>query len=153
MANFFDRKRPAHGVQHHIDETTIVFVTVCAKDRKPWCACREVEAALRTVWEQATHWRVGRYVVMPDHVHFFAGMTSESGDLELWMRYWKRLFNSAHNNVDWCWQSGHWDTRIRSGEHFNEKWQYVVNNPVRKGLVQHPKNWQYQGEVFELEWR
>ena len=33
------------------------------------------------------------------------------------------------------WQSDHWDTRLRSGESYDAKWEYVRNNPVRAGLV------------------
>jgi hypothetical protein len=43
------RKKPAHGV--HIDPSrpTVVFVTVCTKDRHPWLAQAENHVALRTV--------------------------------------------------------------------------------------------------------
>ena len=35
---------------------------------------------------------------------------------------------------------------------FSEKWTYVSENPVRKGLVMHPNEWLFQGQVHELRW-
>src|SRR5437870_5293667 len=51
---------------------TIVFLTVCTKDRRPWLATDETHDLLREVWIASAAWLVGRYVVMPDHVHLFA---------------------------------------------------------------------------------
>jgi hypothetical protein len=50
------------------------------------------------------------------------------------------------------WQTDHWDTRVRTAEIYEEKWLYFLNNPVRKGLVNKPEDWPYQGEIFELRW-
>ena len=50
------------------------------------------------------------------------------------------------------WQSGCWDTQIRTGSQYKDKWEYVRNNPVRKGLVADADHWPYQGRVNVLEW-
>src|SRR5260370_42370922 len=55
------RKHPAHGVIILPDQPTIVFVTVCAKDRKPWLATKEIHDLLRSVWIDARAWVAGRY--------------------------------------------------------------------------------------------
>ncbi|MET0253874.1 MAG: hypothetical protein ABW214_07565 [Terrimicrobiaceae bacterium] len=44
------RKHPAHGVPIDLGKPTIVFLTVCTKDRKPWLACDEAHDLLREVW-------------------------------------------------------------------------------------------------------
>ena len=46
-----------------------------------------------------------------------------------------------------------WDTQLRKGENYAEKWHYVRNNPVRKGLVAEAKEWPWQGEIEVLQWR
>ena len=51
------------------------------------------------------------------------------------------------------WQRDFWDTQIRSRMHYDEKWSYVRMNPMRKGLVQVPDHWPFQGEVYPLAWR
>lgn len=68
------------------------------------------------------------------------------------MSYWKRLFTQRTPNPDWKWQARHWDTRLRRDENYAEKWDYVVQNPVRAGLVACAEDWPFQGEMNELRW-
>ena len=146
------RKRPAHGVFPEGGKPVVVFVTVCTKDRRPWLATAECHGLLREVWTEASAWLVGRYVVMPDHVHLFASPDDETVSLEIWMRYWKRLFTQRGTNGDRQWQSGHWDRRLRNTESYVQKWDYVRHNPVRHGLVADPAELLFQGEIHELAW-
>ncbi len=50
------------------------------------------------------------------------------------------------------WQLDFWDTQLRKSTHYDEKWEYVSQNPVRAGLVRAPDDWPYQGELNELRW-
>ena len=50
------------------------------------------------------------------------------------------------------WQRDCWDRQLRTGESYTQKWEYVRNNPVRKGLVACADDWPYQGELNVLEW-
>ena len=45
-----------------------------------------------------------------------------------------------------------WDRQLRTGESYKQKWEYVRNNPVRKGLVANADEWPYQGELNVLAW-
>ena len=45
-----------------------------------------------------------------------------------------------------------WDRQLRTGESCAQKWEYVRNNPVRKGLVANADDWPYQGRMNILEW-
>jgi hypothetical protein len=42
--------------------------------------------------------------------------------------------------------------RLRRGENYSDKWEYVRMNPVRAGLVADPDEWPYQGVLNELRW-
>ncbi len=48
------------------------------------------------------------------------------------------------------WQKGFFDHILRSAESYDQKWDYVRQNPVRAGLVREAQDWPYQGEVFRL---
>jgi REP element-mobilizing transposase RayT len=146
------RKHPSHGVLLGTEGHTIVFLTVCTKDRKPWLATPQVHTLLRSIWTEATAWRTGRYVILPDHLHLFAGLALEEIPLDNWVRYWKSQFTKHHRCPAHHWQTDHWDRRVRRSETYDEKWEYVRNNPVRHGLVARPEDWPFQGEVFELRW-
>lgn len=146
------RKHPARGVFISTGNPTIVFLTVCTKDRHPWLAQRHVHDALVQVWHQATAWLVGRYVLMPDHLHLFCAPGDMAVPLNTWVAYWKRQFSRLHLPGTGAWQRDCWDTRLRRGESYAEKWEYVRQNPVRAGLCQKAEDWSYQGELNVLQW-
>jgi putative transposase len=147
-----DRHQPAHP-DVHVGGPIIVFLTVCTKNRAGWLATDPSHALLRTVWTESAAWLVGRYVIMPDHIHLFAAPGLPELPLDNWIRYWKSQFSKRCGDPAQRWQTGHWDRQLRHGESCQEKWEYIVNNPVRKGLVVRSEDWPHQGEIFELFWR
>jgi putative transposase len=50
------------------------------------------------------------------------------------------------------WQRDFWDTRLRRGENYTQKWNYVRENPLRAGLVKRPEDWLFQGRMNILLW-
>lgn len=145
-------RKPTHGILRFNNQPTVIFDTICTKHRLPWLADEDVHQLLRQVWADAKHWLVGKYVLMPDHIHLFAWETEQSRDYESWTRYWKSQFSKRHGNHDHRWQADHWETRIRNANAYEEKWNYIRQNPVRHELVEAPEDWPYQGELFQLEW-
>jgi putative transposase len=91
---------------------------------------------------------VGRYVIMPDHVHLFV-----SGDFSLtqWIRMLKRTLSPVIPARRPHWQKGFFDHLVRHSESYSEKWDYVCQNPVRAGLVRNPEDWPWQGEIERIE--
>src|SRR5690606_32015409 len=83
------RIRPARGVHQIPGQATIAFGTVCTQDRMDWLATASNCDALAKIWhDDAIAWRVGLFVVMPDHLHFLAARADERCPLETWVRYW-----------------------------------------------------------------
>jgi REP element-mobilizing transposase RayT len=91
---------------------------------------------------------------MPDHIHLFCAPSSpEAPALGKWMRFSKSLATrTMGEKAGKVWQRHHWDRQLRSGESYDEKWEYVRNNPVRHGYVARAEDWPYQGELNELRW-
>ena len=146
------RKHPAHGVYISPDKPTIVYVTVCCEKRIPWLASDRHHETLLNVWQDASHWAVGRYVLMPDHLHLFAAPQTTAVEFDSWVQYFKSQFTKRNKDGACVWQTEHWDTRIRNLEHYEEKSNYMFNNPVRAGLVTDANQWKYKGVVHELRW-
>jgi putative transposase len=146
------RKRPTHGVEVKQGQATIVFLTVCTENRQTWLASEPVHKLLREIWTDATAWVVGKYMLMPDHLHLFAGMQNDDISLDSWVKYWKSQFTKKHRNPEHGWQTDHWDTRMRTQEQYVEKLDYSLQNPVRRALVARASDWPYQGEIYELPW-
>lgn len=154
------RTHPAHGVRENLGTPLIVFVTVCAHGRKPWLADETVHRLLCQVWLAADAWLVGRYVIMPDHLHLFAAPNPDWNEtkgrqpilLDAWVQYWKSQFSKRYKSPGCQWQTDHWDSRLRRSESYSQKWEYVRRNPVRKNLATDVNDWPYQGELNKLQW-
>jgi REP element-mobilizing transposase RayT len=156
MVEPFGRKHPIHQpVYERFNTPIIIFVTVCTKDRKPVLANAEMHEILRESWQRTERWFVGRYLIMPDHIHLFcAPLVSVPESLQSWMGFWKATATRRwpHRGDLPIWQRHFWDTQLRRGESYSAKWDYVVANPVRAGLVSKSEDWPYQGEMNVLTW-
>jgi putative transposase len=79
------------------------------------------------------------FLVMPDHVHgLFTFPQSEI--MQNVISAWKRL-TALRYGVSW--QRDFFDHRIRNDEERLKKADYILTNPVRKGLVETPEAWPY----------
>ncbi len=147
------RKIPAEGVKISLDGPTIVFLTVNAKDRVPWIGQDVVKKSLEEVWSRADAWIVGYYMLMPDHLHLFCAPRDLRFTIEKWMTFWKSQFSKKHPDQEWEWQRKGVHHRLRNEQEFTDKWRYVNENPVRKGLVKTSEEWPFQGTVHPLRWK
>ncbi|MGI9114075.1 MAG: hypothetical protein DLM52_13000 [Chthoniobacterales bacterium] len=86
--NGVGRKAPVHALVCERHNPIIVFLTVCAKGRKQVLANEQAHTLLVRSWQMATSWLVGRYVIMPHHVHLFCA-PAELQALLQWVSYWK----------------------------------------------------------------
>lgn len=147
-----ERRRPVHLPALDVgNRSVIVFLTVCTADRRPILANATVHQAILQAWQKADHWLVGRYVVMPDHLHLFCAPASyPPTPLVAWVAYWKRMVAFVHGGS--FWQRNFWDTQLRQHDSYDAKWEYVLANPVRAGLVAKPGDWVYRGEINLLRW-
>ena len=131
------------------DLPTIVFLTVCTRDRASWLADPTVHAALISIWRSATFWKAGPYVLMPDHLHLFVWPGTSPSDLDRWLRYWKSQFSNTIGNQSLRWQPNCFHHRLRSCESMDAKRLYMINNPVRAGLVTHWINGLSKGKYIK----
>lgn len=137
-------------------DSPIYFLTLVAHGRKRLFANPNLHAMFMAFAARSVDYgvAVGRYVLMPDHLHLFAGFAPDSIPLSDWIK-------SLKNTLSKCltlqgvraphWQKGFFDHVLRSDESYDEKWHYVKNNPVRAGLVIDAAEWQFQGEICDLQ--
>ena len=179
-SNFFmnselpNRKHPVHLSNfERPNRPVIIFLTVCTQGRRPILAHAPMVDFLVKAWRVAQHWRVGKFIVMPDHVHLFCSPAKRDVEsVRDWAAFWKSLVSrgiQGHGplgelgviriaKVEGCaataslWQRDVWDTQLRSGQEYHEKWDYVRMNPVRKGLVNSAEDWPFQGELNVVQW-
>jgi REP element-mobilizing transposase RayT len=137
----------------------LFYLTCCVDKRAPLLASKEVATVLVSAWKMSRElygWEVGRYVVMPDHVHFFAAPRDEDAQsIGAFVGRWKSWTTRAIKEsgvTGFAWQSEFFDHVLRSSESYAQKWEYVRANPVRAGLVEELEEWPFAGEVSVLSW-
>jgi REP element-mobilizing transposase RayT len=89
---------------------------------------------------------------MPDHVHLFCAPYDTAFTFEKWVTFWERAFRRVHKDPHLRWQAHPFHHRLRRPESYTDKWNYVRENPMRKGLVKDAKDWPYQGMLNTLQW-
>lgn len=136
----------------------IYFLTACVAERQRLLDRPRASEILIASWCLAPRfhrWVIGRYVVMPDHVHFFAqpqlGAKSLSDFLRDWKKWTARKLIVQQLASPPVWQPEFFDHIIRSPDSYSEKWQYVWENPVRAGLASSSEDWPFAGECEALQ--
>jgi putative transposase len=132
------------------------FVTFNTSLRSHVLARTEIHDVFRAFCERALeHYdiAVGRYVLMPDHIHLFVACPPDGIILSQWVQALKSVLGKQLLRLGVQkphWQEGFFDHLLRSSESYSEKWDYVRMNPVRAAFCKQSQDWAFQGEIVEL---
>lgn len=138
----------------HSCNAPLFFVTVCTLHRYKIPSLAAAHEALVLYGTRAMsdfNVALGRYVIMPDHLHFFV-RGDQNFALGTWVKGLKRaiLKGFPSQSQQAFWEPGFFDHLSRSDESYAQKWEYVRQNPVRAGLVELAEDWPYQGEFVYI---
>jgi REP element-mobilizing transposase RayT len=123
----------------------VYFVTLCTNNRRPLLANDAVHSVVVEYGREAARRGIALscYVILPDHIHLFVAGADEF-DLGVWVRGLKRVVAAAvSGGRGGLWQCGFFDHLIRNTESYSEKWDYVLENPVRAALVSSAEKWPF----------
>lgn len=91
---------------------------------------------------------ISAYVLMPDHLHAALSLTNQSNSLSDVLGH----FKSYTTRLAWkygvkgsLWQRNFYDHIVRRDEDLIAICEYILANPVRKGLVAEISQWPYAG--------
>jgi putative transposase len=143
-----------------VPDPTVYLLTLVVEDRHPVLACPEAAGILLQVWKHSDPqhgWLIGRWVVMPDHVHFFGSPAGDAAKslstfIACWKRSTKRCLRRMAGMTSFSWQDEFFDHVVRDADDYSRHWEYVCENPVRKGLVADASEWPYQGGIHIFRW-
>jgi putative transposase len=120
------------------------FVTFSCYQLRPYLALPRARRLLEETLERMRlryNFVVVGYVVMPEHVHLLVGEPA-SGLLARALQALK-LSVSKMSRQHPFWQSRYYDFNVFSGRKRIEKLRYMHRNPVKRGLVERPEEWQW----------
>ena len=133
------------------DPNHVFFVTACARQpRQPFLEhslAKEVVESLLFL-SQRKDWRLYCYCLMPDHLHLALSPEPGRDDLSRLLQRFKSFTTRVswqHGHHGALWQRSYYDHIARREEDVTGICEYILFNPVRKGLVTDPKLWPYLG--------
>ena len=149
-------RRPPRLTRIYRANEPVWFVTFCTHHRKKWLASGPVHTAFVQFAERAIrdfNVAVGRYIIMPDHVHLFV-----CGDPQFVLATWigalkQNLAKAANQSKSGgqIWQEGFFDHMLRNDESMSQKWDYIRENALRASLVDRAEAWPHQGEIVPID--
>ena len=119
---------------------SLYAITTVARDRTPLFFELDLAhgvAAQIAVSDEEGSTSTHAWVVMPDHVHWLFSL--ERHDLSACVARFKsrsaRAIHQARGSRGRVWQSGYFDHRVRNEDDFRTQARYILDNPLRAGLV------------------
>ena len=138
------RKSYLHEVPAWVDpEASDYFITICCQQRGTNQLC--VPAVADTllfaarIYREQRKWFPTLFLLMPDHLHMLVGFAREHGIAEI-VGGWKR-YTARQRGI--LWQRNFFEHRLRSERSVEEKAAYILQNPVRAGLVRTEPEWPF----------
>ena len=124
----------------YANEGVAFAITIGTSPRRPVFSdlvlARECVDAL-TALERARRCAVIAYCLMPDHAHLLV-RPGRGSSVVAFVQAWKslcyRVWRAREGKASF-WQRGFWDSAVRTEEGLREASLYILNNPVRAGLV------------------
>jgi REP element-mobilizing transposase RayT len=135
----------------------LYFLTICCyRRRNVFVRPEVVDLVLQQILRagRQRHFAINAYCFMPNHFHALAGGVREDSDLPQFASLAKQNsgfhFKRIHRHR--LWQEGYFDRVLRSDETEMAVIRYIVENPIRAGIVRSPEEYPYWGsQVYTRE--
>jgi putative transposase len=126
------------------------FLTICSFDRvRLFVADDAVEPVVTRLSQTADAYKfsVIAYCLMPDHMHALVAGEHEAADFREFVRVFKQqtAFDWKRRHTTRLWQRGYIDRVLRDEEDTFAVARYIIENPLRAGLVANPLDYPYVG--------
>lgn len=138
------RKMLPHSLPSWVQpETAVFFITICCapKGENQLCLPDVAAGIFESVAFRQTRgdWWIQLLLLMPDHLHMLMSFPSDK-DMTTVISQWKEFLAKKHSIH---WQPHFFDHRLRRDEGLRDKADYILQNPVRRGLVARAEDWSY----------
>ena len=139
------RRHLPHEVPLWIDpQREIYFITInCEERTRTQLALPEVASA---IFETVSHRQAGHlwwphlFLLMPDHIHALLSFPPSGKPLKQIVTTWKEW---TAKRIGIHWQLDFFEHRLRREESRQQKADYILQNPVRRKLVNRQEDWPF----------
>jgi REP element-mobilizing transposase RayT len=108
-----------------------------------------VALALLHFRQAATHeqFDILAYCLMPDHAHLLVEGRADTADLRRFAKLAKQASGAAYalRAGRPLWQEGYFDRVLRDDDEGRSTMRYMLDNPVRAGIVREPADYRHTG--------
>ena len=137
-----------------VEQDALFFITInCANRGIPQLTSENIACELFesiSFYKNSNRWWPEIVLLMPDHMHALIRFSwSPKNGMNEVISAWKR-YTARKNGINW--QRDFFDHRIRGEQDHNDKWHYIQQNPVRKGLVGNFADWPYVWRPHQIGW-
>lgn len=137
---------------------TVYFLTFCTVNKQRYFLNNEMAKVISNVIEfrksNLKEITVFCYCIMPDHLHMLLSLTENyNKSLQNWVSSFKRHTAKTMNElfgIKPVWQVNFYEHIVRKEESLRKIAEYVLNNPVRKGIVETWKEYPFSKMVDPL---
>jgi putative transposase len=145
------------------------FVTFCCYQRRPLLGtayARNLTVRILAEVRGRFEFVIAGYVIMPDHVHMLIGESRPISPAKIVQVFKQRVSRQVREEqraglpqtaatapepadlLRRFWQRRYYDFNVYSRAKLLEKLQYMHENPVNAGLVEHPGDWPWSSWYY-----
>ena len=130
-------------------------ITICTHEKKPvFKDSNLVRWLIDALAEKSDsyNFKIWAYCFMPDHLHLLMEGRNDDSDTKGFISSYKQHtgFYYKKKNDQLLWQINYYDHVLRKEEDITSVAQYIFGNPVRKGLVEDYRQYEFLGS-FEFD--
>jgi len=154
--------KPIREKKHRLDPEIyrgekIVSFTLCIKDKRKFLVDELIVGLFeKTLLEELKNYKCSAfvYLFMPDHTHLTLTGDNSNSDIKKCLDMFKQKtgYWLSKNYSEIKWQKDYYDHILRSKENLDIHIKYILNNPVRAGLVEFWKQYPFKGStIYDLD--
>ena len=147
----FRRKPLDHSAHYYARFGATYFLTICCRQRylNQLCNAAVANQIFETAakYDEQQVWYLELLLLMPDHLHALVSVGTDTSLFQIVANFKRATTKFANVN----WQRNFFDHRLRSSESSIAKAEYILQNPVRAGLVTEEEQWPYVLDREKLE--
>lgn len=130
------------------------FVTICTHNQKQAFTSerciRTVSDILKETAEQEG-FTVWAWCFMPEHLHILVEGVDEKSDFRRFIKIFKQKSGYQRKQIEGekLWQEDYFERILRREETTPKVIEYILNNPVRRGLVSSPEEYPFSYSLLD----